>query len=125
MEGKKGGKWCNFAFSTEDAPAQLKRLSENSKLPKERAVLSFVAATHDQNRSTGDDQGDLLFRIASDGIRLSGARTGYYACSSLGLLLVVTQTALKSGECYSLDRKKIPATLATDEKSGAKIIPLD
>ena len=37
-------KWCNFAFSTEDAPKKLLKLSERAKLPKERATLSFLAA---------------------------------------------------------------------------------
>ena len=36
-------KWCNFAFSTEDAPARLQKLSTLAKLPKERATLSFIA----------------------------------------------------------------------------------
>ena len=36
-------KWCNFAFSTEDAPARLQKLSVAAKLPKERATLSFMA----------------------------------------------------------------------------------
>ena len=36
-------KWCNFAFSTEDAPARLQKLSLAAKLPKERATLSFMA----------------------------------------------------------------------------------
>ena len=35
-------KWCNFAFTTEDAPQRLLKLSRDSNLPKERAVLSFV-----------------------------------------------------------------------------------
>ena len=46
MDGKKGGKWCNFAFTTEQAPYALKRLSEKANLPKERAVLSFIAMTN-------------------------------------------------------------------------------
>ena len=36
-------KWCNFAFSTEDAPARLQKLSLAAKLTKERATLSFMA----------------------------------------------------------------------------------
>ena len=36
-------KWCNFAFSTDDAPARLQKLSVAAKLPKERATLSFMA----------------------------------------------------------------------------------
>ncbi len=46
-------KWCNFAFSTEDAPAKLQKLSENAKLPKERATLSFLAVN---SKVIGDDR---------------------------------------------------------------------
>ncbi|MCL2609545.1 MAG: small ribosomal subunit Rsm22 family protein, partial [Treponema sp.] len=35
-------RWCHFAFDTEDAPAKLKQLSLAAKLPKERAVASFL-----------------------------------------------------------------------------------
>ncbi|MBR5966705.1 MAG: hypothetical protein IK015_11380 [Treponema sp.] len=44
--GKGGatGKWCNFAFETDDAPKKLLALSAKSGIPKERAVLSFVMA---------------------------------------------------------------------------------
>ena len=41
-------KWCNFAFSTEDAPAKLQKLSVAAKLPKERATLSFIAVINNQ-----------------------------------------------------------------------------
>ena len=162
MDGKRGGKWCNFAFSTEDAPAELRKLSERAQLPKERAVLSFVAAAY-QSSTQSAKQGVaypsstqsteqataypssshsakqaspsktfpqssdsvLTFRIASDSIRLPGYRCGWYACSELGLLLVVTETELKSGESYSIEKKDLPQNLPIDEKSGAKILELD
>lgn len=38
------GKWCNFAFETDDAPKKLLALSARAGIPKERAVLSFVFA---------------------------------------------------------------------------------
>ena len=34
MDGKKGGKWCNYAFKTDNAPTELKKLSEKSELPQ-------------------------------------------------------------------------------------------
>ena len=38
------GKWCNFAFDTDDAPKKLLALSAKAGIPKERAVISFVYA---------------------------------------------------------------------------------
>ena len=121
----KGGKWCNYVFTTEDAPKTLLKLSDQSNLTKERAVLSFVALAR-----AGEAKGEmekkeefLSFRIASDPIRLPGNRTGYYACSREGLLLVVTEKALHSGESYSVRMPKYP--MRTDWKSGAYILNLD
>lgn len=122
MDGKRGGKWCNFAFSTDDAPNALKKLSEASELPKERAVLSFIALSKRVSVTDSADTQSLLFRITSDPIRLPGNRTGYYACSSEGLLLIVTIAQLRSGEQYKIKR---PALLdRIDEKSGAHIVEL-
>ena len=119
MQGKRGEKWCNFAFSTDDAPSALKKLSESSRLPKERAVLSFIAAKH----SSYTSDGSLSFRIVSDPIKLPGNRTGYYACSEKGLLLVETESALNSGEAYRIE--KAPDLTRIDAKSGAFILKLD
>ncbi len=136
MDGKRGGKWCNYAFSTEDAPLDLKKLSEASRLPKERAVLSFVACVHDddfagkktetvepgkETQENADNAPTMLtFRIASDPIRLPGNRTGYYACSAKGLLLIITQQQMQSGQSYSIKNPKF--SLNTDTKSGALIL---
>ncbi|MCR5763021.1 MAG: small ribosomal subunit Rsm22 family protein [Treponema sp.] len=125
MSGKRGGKWCNYAFSTEDAPRDLKKLSESASLAKERAVLSFIAA--EKNESGQDDSfkesgGVLKFRIASDEIRLPGNRTGYYACSEKGLLLVVAKKKYFSGELLSIP---MPNSLTRmDRKSGARVIEI-
>ena len=121
MDGKRGGKWCNYVSSTTDAPKALKHLSDSAHLQKERAVLSFIAV---QNKVTEEKTEDLTFRIASDSIRLPGNRQGYYACSPLGLLLVVTQTQLASGESYRLTLNT-NKPLRTDAKSGAYILNLD
>lgn len=138
MHGRKGnkGKWCNFAFSTEDAPEELKKLSERSQLPKDRAVLSFFAGmireqnaadvANDLDKKLSDflgEQKELAFRVASDPIRLPIHRTGYYACSELGLLLVVTDNKLFSGQCLSTPMPS--KELDVDEKSGAQILVLD
>ena len=118
MEGKKGGKWCNFAFTTEDAPRELKKLSERSELPKERAVLSFVAVKKQAEEIP--ENGDLSLRITSDLIRLPGNRSGFYACSKKGLILLVTDRHLHSGDCIKIEDPK--KSLRTDPKTSALII---
>ena len=97
-------KWCNFAFSTEDAPARLQKLSVTAKLPKERATLSFmaVAPCHAELVSASTDTQKQRFRnkfgmteefsttirITSDKLRLPNYMCGYYGCSQYGLVLV-------------------------------------
>ncbi len=145
MEGKRGGKWCNYAFSTEDAPQSLRRFSRSIYIPKERAVLSFLAlekkwdeaeeALLQQDGEAGSGNGRagtgntdtdrnsssrLTFRISSDPIRLPGNRTGYYACSSLGLLLVVTDSELHSGDLLEVEADRLPDR--RDEKTGALML---
>ena len=128
MDGKRDGKWCNYAFSTEDAPRELMELSEDAGLIKDRAVLSFIAAT--QGGGSAEDAAPeaegsgrtFSFRVASDPIRLPHDRTGYYACSERGLLLVVTESELHSGDCLSVTLRREPDR--TDWKSGALIIHL-
>ena len=44
-KGGANGKWCNFAFDTDDAPKKLLALSAKAGIPKERAVISFVLAS--------------------------------------------------------------------------------
>lgn len=120
MDGKKGGKWCNFAFAADNAPADLKRISEKADLAKERAVLSFVAVERGEQKE--ENPSFITMRIASDPIRLPGHRTGYYACSSKGLLLAVTNQKLFSGELIKVPAPRRP--MPTDTKSGALIIDL-
>ena len=139
MEGKRGGKWCNYAFSTEDAPQSLRRFSRSIYIPKERAVLSFLAlekkwdeaeeAEREQDNTdsgnsngNGNASGSLTFRISSDLIRLPGKRTGYYACSSLGLLLVVTDSELHSGDLLEVEADRLPDR--RDEKTGALMLSI-
>ena len=123
MDGKKGGKWCNFAFTADDAPEELKRISEKADLAKERAVLSFVAVEYKEvkhDRNPADDSSLLTLRIASDPIKLPGQRTGYYACSSKGLILAVTNHKLFSGEEIQVTSPQKP--MPVDSKSGAYIL---
>ena len=106
-------KWCNFAFSTEDAPIKLQKLSEKAKLPKERATLSFLSVTEkiniekknsksledkDEENSKGLKWGQTLkCRIASDYF-IVDKKQAFYACSKLGLTLIRTQAKLQSNE---------------------------
>ncbi len=127
-------KWCNFAFETADAPRGLQKLSEQAKLPKERATLSFIAIDS-RVKPENDKKGEgLLIRITSDKIKLPNYMCGFYGCSSLGLVLVTlpdsNNTKLpkppfvpKSGDLIQV-KIKTPDSLPKDEKSGAIIIKL-
>ncbi len=108
-------KWCNFAFSTEDAPKKLLKLSDLAKLPKERAVLSFISAVpacSETNKT--ETENELLLRIASDPIKLPGWQTGFYACSELGLTLI-SMPAKKTNPKNVQDPKK--RTFQKNEKN--------
>ena len=120
-------KWCNFAFSTEDAPARLQKLSVAAKLPKERAVLSFISAVKTNAKpaeAKASKDKSLLLRITSDSFRLPKNRTGYYACSRLGLTLVSSEQGdcFKSGDLIKAELTKPVESLPVDFKSGAKIV---
>lgn len=123
-------KWCNFAFNTENAPKKLQKLSTEAKLPKERAVLSFICAIPKTQMQNSSD--DFQLRIVSDGFKLPNYYTGYYACSSLGLTLVATKandsennnSNLVSGDFLSLKLNKPIDLLSRDEKTNAVKIVL-
>ena len=131
-------KWCNFAFTTEDAPHKLQKLSDMAKLPKERATLSFVAVDtrvkpeHDTKVHHEHDKDGDFIRITSDKLRLPNYLCGYYGCSQYGLVLVTlpdeNNTRLprppfrpKSGDLIQV-KTKTPDSLPKDEKSGALIV---
>lgn len=130
-------KWCNFAFSTEDAPARLQKLSVAAKLPKERATLSFMAVAHDDKAVSSavvSRASTTAIRITSDKLRLPNYMCGYYGCSQHGLVLVTlpdeNNTRLpkppfrpQSGDLISV-KTKTPDSLPRDEKSGARIIKI-
>lgn len=133
----KNAKWCNFAFDTESAPFSLKKLSEKAGLQKERASLSFIAAKKEdctaakqavskERQGDSDKENEKLFiRVASDFIRLPEFhKSGYYACSSKGLLLAVDESHVqpKNGELLQI---KCPESLTErDKKSGALIVKI-
>lgn len=137
-QGKRDGKWCNFAFSTDGAPDKLLKLSEKAGLPKERASLSFVVCRKDsaeeaekkrvaELEKTGEERKDarLRIRIASDFIKLPELhKSGYYACSELGLLLAIDESGARPKNGESLEIPYPQGKLAKDKKSGARIVSI-
>ena len=131
-------KWCNFAFETTDAPRNLQKLSDQAKLPKERATLSFIAVDSVQavvpEPVEGCEPQEDLLRITSDEFRLPNYMSGFYACTEYGLALVElpsqNNTRLPkppfrpvSGDLIEVKKIK-PDSLPKDEKSGAIKIKL-
>lgn len=132
----KSAKWCNFGFETEDAPSRLLKLSEKANLPKERAVLSFVVLQKkteeerklDEEKQRKFEETNLTskrfrIRIASNFIKLPEMhKSGYYACSELGMLLAVDMSNArpKNGELLEIPLPE--EKLEKDAKSGAKIV---
>lgn len=129
MAGRTGndrsGKWCNFAFDTGDAPARLLKLSADAGIPKERAVLSFIFTANGVSDKKQNPL-DISLRIASDLIRLPNHRDGFYACSDLGLVLVIPVSGkhLESGDCITVQRPARPEELPRDAKTGAAEIEI-
>jgi len=111
-------KWCNFAFSTENAPAALQKLSSAAKLPKERAVLSFLAAAKQASSNTAP-QNELPVRITSDSIKLPGNSSGHYACGKDGLYLVCGDGGIMSGDLLRIIPQKKNSAAEKDGKTGA------
>ena len=129
-------KWCHFAFDTEDAPAELHKLSAAAKIPKERAVLSFILAgpvsPERQSRGRAVSAGPVKIRVISDAFPVGGRENaqivknnwGRYGCGESGLVLV-------TGGRDELERlppgalEELPLLNgARDEKSGAMIAPI-
>jgi hypothetical protein len=126
MDGKRGGKWCHFTFSTETAPKPLRNLSNSVGLPKDRVALSFLLATSATIPASTLAPNCLHIRIASDPIVLPGNRTGFYGCSQLGLTLLETPAAYGGTELvrklYSGALVSVPMPVKAspiDGKSGA------
>ncbi|QTQ15059.1 hypothetical protein HRQ91_11640 [Treponema parvum] len=119
MTGKGGQKWCNFAFTTEDSPLPLLKLSADAGLPKDRAVLSFVLVSNRLKKQEGSET-DIL-RIVSDPIRLPSAKKGYYACSERGMLLAINEEGrdINSGDKISVEKLPQNGVYSRDKKTGA------
>lgn len=135
-QGGANGKWCNFAFETDDAPKKLLALSASAGIPKERAVLSFVLAGVARESFASPKSGGLsglekifatdaackpkncggLLRVASDIIRLppegegQKPRVGHYACSEQGLVLALSKGGKRvySGDLLQVENDFTP-----------------
>ena len=139
-------RWCHFAFDTEDAPEELHSLSAAARIPKERAVLSFILAgpapseiekearnnkaSHGK-ASRGTTAAPEKIRVISDCFPVGENPTagklrrentwGRYGCSKRGLVLV-TGSRRNIEAAHSGALEEIPFTSgAVDAKSGAFI----
>ena len=119
VSGRKA-KWCHFSMKTADAPSRLLKLSLDSGIPKEKAVLSFLLVSKKNSfcpeSLASFDPGIVPARITSDPFSV-GTNTGRYACSDCGAVLVLGMDeirALDSGACI-----KVKISGRRDKKSGA------
>ena len=121
--GGDGGKkrWCHFAFETDDAPAALHRLSHAARLPKERAVLSFLfTGAADAPAADAADAATTNLRVISDAFPLPPNRFGRYCCSREGLILLAgAKAAIEKTASGALINAVIKED--RDSKSGAFI----
>ena len=129
--GRRGAKWCHFAFDTDAAPDRLHRLSAAAGIPKERATLSFllvggISVLGAAAAAPGRKRESVGVRVVSDSFALSGGRFGRYGCCEEGLALVTGDgpalSAARSGALLALPPPGPSARI--DEKSGAVLFPL-
>ena len=132
----KGGKakWCHFAFDTEDAPKELHKLSTAARIPKERAVLSFLfagpapsqkpAGKSDKKEPRKALEKHEKIRVISDAFPVGGGRDsgayswGRYGCCEHGLVLVTgSRAALEETPSGALE--ELPLNGSKDAISGA------
>jgi hypothetical protein len=135
-----GGKarWCHFAFDTEDAPKELHMLSATARIPKERAVLSFLLAGGPalSQRTAGKSEKKMpqkklttpekheKIRVISDAFPVGDGKDqstnswGRYGCGEYGLVLVTgSRAALEEIPSGALEELTLNG--AKDAKSGA------
>ncbi|MDR3147166.1 MAG: small ribosomal subunit Rsm22 family protein, partial [Treponema sp.] len=121
-------KWCHFAFDTEEAPANLHRLSAAAGIPKERATLSFLlAGPVTADKKPREQENPSPVRLISDSFPVSAAQGsrewGRYACGEKGLaLLRGDKTPIQAAEPGTLLAASF--TGERDPKSGALLCRL-
>ena len=126
-------RWCHFAFATEDAPSALHKLSSAAKLPKERAVLSFLFAGPADTKQkkakavaadTEEAAAPSIARVISDAFPLPPSQCGRYACSARGLVLLAGgKSAIEQTACGALVHA-VFKNGERDSKSGALLAGL-
>jgi hypothetical protein len=125
-------RWCHFAFATDDAPSALHKLSSAARLPKERAVLSFLFAGHaNTSRKKVKDaaanaaesaETPSIVRVISDAFPLPPSRFGRYCCSARGLVLLAGgKSAIEKTACGALVHAVFKDG-ERDAKSGALLV---
>lgn len=136
-------KWCHFSFSVKDAPPNLLKLSASAKLEKNTASLSFIFAglkprtlnnssnNSSENNSLKSKKGcknliDII--ITSHTIKLPYGKSGRYACSEKGFLLLSGNEKkdsllqkCKPGSIFKLELGK-PEPHVKDKKTNALVI---
>lgn len=125
--GRRGAKWCHFAFDTDEAPDRLHRLSAAAGIPKERATLSFLLAGGTADARPAPETRDRIdVRVVSDSFPLPGSRFGRYGCCAEGLALTAGDAGrIAAAAAGSLLSFPAPgAASRRDEKSGALVFPL-
>jgi hypothetical protein len=127
--GRRGAKWCHFAYATEGAPIKLRRLAEAAGIPKERATLSYLAVGP-RTPASGEGApaaGALAVRVISDAIELPNGYSGRYGCSGLGLTLLAgsprAAEELQSGDLATFETA--PRHPPRDPKTNAAVLYLD
>jgi hypothetical protein len=115
------GKWCHFAFGTEDAPRELQRLSAAAGLPKERAALSFLAAGKAAPDEAAPGNGPLAVRLISDPFPIGDGRWGRYGCGAAGLVLALGSRNA-ANEAASGTLMLYESSDGKDTKTGAAVV---
>ena len=114
-------RWCHFAFETEDAPKDLRRLSAQAGLPKERAALSFLLAGPEaapQPAAPGPNA--VPARVISDAFPVRDRQWGRYCCSERGLILLRGEPQIiEAAPPGTLVSAVLAGNESRDPKSGA------
>lgn len=130
MSGRGYTAWCHFNFEAETAPAWLKKLSDEARLPKDNVSLSFLHFSA-RGRKLDASEGKSLVRAVSGPFELPAPegvdaprRFGQYACSERGLTLLSLPRKHLVPRPGALLEAAWPEEPAMDAKSGALVLPL-
>jgi hypothetical protein len=135
--GDRRGKerWCHFSFEPGEAPEELRRLSAEAGVPKERLALSFLLAggrepgapdraEADRMDRTGEAAGKGGLRVISEAFPLPRGFRGRYGCGGEGLFLLRGRAADRCGPGSLLEKYRLVPE-ERDGKSGAAVVEAD